>query len=175
MKTIQPTELHGKYSQGESPCLIDVRTPSEYQSLHATYAQNIPLNRLSSDVVKSNPSPLYIICQSGGRSASACQKLIDAGVTEVVNVAGGTLAWDRANLPVVRGKSSISIQRQVLMTAGSLILIGVIAGYTFHPGAYLLSGFVGGGLLYAGVTGTCAMATLLAFMPWNNRRDRCDL
>jgi predicted branched-subunit amino acid permease len=59
--------------------------------------------------------------------------------------------------------------RQVQIGAGSLVLIGIILGTLVAPGFYALSAFVGAGLVFAGTTGFCGMAHLLARMPWNRR------
>jgi rhodanese-related sulfurtransferase len=97
--------------------------------------------------------------------------LIAAGVTNVINVEGGTRAWDQAGLPVVRGKKTISLERQVRIAAGSLVLLGAALGYFINPLFIGLSAFVGAGLIFAGVTDTCGMGMMLAKMPWNQVRD----
>jgi rhodanese-related sulfurtransferase len=97
----------------------------------------------------------------------ACERLAAAGVASVVNVEGGTLAWEKAGLPVVRGKKAMSLERQVRIAAGSLVLIGTVLGAFVHPYALGLAGFVGAGLVFAGITDTCGMGMLLARMPWN--------
>ena len=120
--------------------------------------------------------PLYVICKSGGRSRQACEKFIKAGFTNVVNVEGGTTACIEAGLPVVRGKKAISLERQVRIAAGSLVLLGAIGSYAFHPALIWLSAFVGAGLVFAGITDTCGMGMLLARMPWNQcstSKDAC--
>ena len=110
---------------------------------------------------------LHLICQSGGRSAMACQKLETAGYEAVVNLEGGTSAWQAAGFPVVEGKKAMSLERQVRIAAGSLIVIGAAIGYFVHPGGFGLSAFVGAGLVFAGLTDTCAMGIMIAKMPWN--------
>ena len=110
---------------------------------------------------------LHLICQSGGRSAMACQKLETAGYEAVVNLEGGTSAWQAASLPLVVGKKAMSLERQVRIAAGSLIVIGAAIGYFVHPGGFGLSAFVGAGLVFAGLTDTCAMGMMIAKMPWN--------
>jgi hypothetical protein len=85
----------------------------------------------------------------------------------VVNVEGGTQAWAQAALPVVRGKKAISLERQVRIAAGSLVLIGSLLSYFAHPYWIALPAFVGAGLLFSGITDTCGMGMLLARMPWN--------
>ena len=75
-----------------------------------------------------------------------------------------------ADLPVEEDRSQpIEIMRQVQIAAGSLVLLGVILGLTVAPGWFALSGFVGAGLVFAGTTGWCGMAYLLAIMPWNRQ------
>ena len=97
----------------------------------------------------------------------ACQKLEAAGYESVVNLEGGTSAWQAAGLQVVEGKKAMSLERQVRIAAGSLIVIGAAIGYFVHPGGYGLSAFVGAGLVFAGLTDTCAMGMMIAKMPWN--------
>jgi rhodanese-related sulfurtransferase len=148
--------------------LIDVRTPSEFRSVHAKDAENFPMESLDVAALPFEKSePLHLICQSGGRSAKACQKLEAAGYEAVVNVEGGTSAWQAAGLPVVEGAKTISLERQVRIAAGSLIVTGAAIGYFVHPGGYGLSAFVGAGLVFAGITDTCGMGMLIAKMPWN--------
>ena len=76
-----------------------------------------------------------------------------------------------AGLPVVRGKKAISLERQVRIAAGSLVLLGVLLGWLVHPAFIGLSAFVGAGLVFAGVTDTCGMGMMLARMPWNQVKD----
>ena len=96
-----------------------------------------------------------------------CQKLESAGFEKVVNVEGGTSAWNGAGLPVITGKNVMSLERQVRIAAGSLVVIGAAVGHFVHPGGFALSTFVGAGLVFAGVTDTCGMGMLIARMPWN--------
>ena len=96
-----------------------------------------------------------------------CHKLEAAGFEKVVNVEGGTSAWLDTNLPSVAGKKAISLERQVRIAAGSLVVIGVALGHFVAPGWFGLSAFVGAGLVFAGVTDTCGMGMLIARMPWN--------
>lgn len=85
---------------------------------------------------------------------------------------GGLEAWRKAGLPLhLDRKQPLPLMRQVQIGAGSLVLVGVLLGYLASPWFFLLAGFVGAGLLQAGVTGWCGMANLLQLMPWN-RPDR---
>jgi hypothetical protein len=83
------------------------------------------------------------------------------------------MAWEAAGLPVTRGKKVLSLERQVRVAAGLLVLTGVILGTWVHPGFHGLAGFVGAGLVFAGLTDWCGMAMLLAKMPWNQRSGQC--
>jgi rhodanese-related sulfurtransferase len=167
--TISPQDLAECIERGEVREIIDVRTPAEFREVHAPAARNVPLDELTPEKVVGTPAdrPIYFVCQGGGRSAKACQKLIGGGITNVVSVEGGTHAWQAAGLPVVRGKKAISLERQVRIAAGSLVLLGILLAYVVHPYLIGLSAFVGAGLVFAGVTDTCGMAMLLARMPWN--------
>jgi rhodanese-related sulfurtransferase len=172
MNTISPTQLYERFQQGEPIELIDVRTPAEFRAVHLSFARPVPLERLdpagfSRSRNGSSGQPLYVICQSGGRGAKACAALAAAGCDQVVNVEGGTEAWVAADLPVVRGKSTISLERQVRIAAGLLVLVGSVLGYFVHPYFMAVPAFVGAGLAFAGITNTCGMAMMLARMPWN--------
>jgi rhodanese-related sulfurtransferase len=156
--------------------LIDVRTPVEYREVHIEHARNVPLDRLDPAAVMKartgNPDePLYVACRSGSRGRQACEQFLAAGFTNVVNVDGGTLACVEAGLPVVRGKKAISLERQVRIAAGLLVLLGALLGWVVHPAFVGLSAFVGAGLVFAGITDTCGMGMVLARMPWNQCRD----
>jgi rhodanese-related sulfurtransferase len=118
-------------------------------------------------LIFSKAQEVHVICQSGGRSMKVCQKLEAAGFEQVVNIVGGTSAWLDAGLPVVEGKKVMSLERQVRIAAGALVVIGAVVGHFYNPAGYGLSAFVGAGLVFAGVTDTCGMGMIVAKMPWN--------
>jgi rhodanese-related sulfurtransferase len=169
----QLAERHGKQNLD----VVDVRTPLEFGEVRAFPARNVPLDRLDPHAVIGNrigtaEEPLYVICKSGARGAKACRLFLDAGYTNVINVEGGTEAWVAAGLPVVRGKKVMSLERQVRIAAGSIVLLGAVAamvtGNIYFAG---IPAFVGAGLMIAGITDSCAMGMMLAKMPWNRRKD----
>ncbi len=169
---ISPTELANRLANEPPLDLVDVRTPAEFEDMHVQGAKNVPLDRLDPTAVQrerndSARQPLYVICRSGGRAEQACRRFIAAGIDDVINIDGGTLACESAGLPVVRGKSTMSLERQVRIAAGSLVVLGVVLGYFVHPYFVGLSAFVGAGLVFAGITDTCGMGMLIARMPWN--------
>lgn len=168
LKTIEPQELQALMGTGQSIQLIDVRTPAEFEEIHATPARNVPLDRLDPEQFRSGKGErLFLICKSGARGIQGCEKLAVSGLESVTNVTGGTDAWNKAGLPVVRGRKTISLERQVRIAAGTLSLTGAILSLTVHPYFAGIPAFVGAGLFFAGVTDTCGMALILARMPWN--------
>jgi rhodanese-related sulfurtransferase len=171
LTTIRPQQLADLCKNGQVE-IIDVRMPVEFRELHVAAARNVPLHELDPLALMqtrngSKDAPLYLICHSGSRGRQACEKFLAAGFPNVVNVEGGTLAWAACGLPVVRGKKAISLERQVRIAAGSLVLLGVLLGSLVHPALVGLAAFVGAGLVFAGITDTCGMGMLLARMPWN--------
>ena len=166
---LQAAEVHRRRSSGEPIDLLDVRTPMEYREVHATGAELVPLDRLNPGAIghRAPGHLLAVLCKSGGRARQACEKLVAAGVPGIILVEGGTTAWVAAGLPVERGKKGMSLERQVRIAAGTLVLAGAVLGFLVHPYFFGLSGFIGAGLMFAGITDTCAMGMLMAKMPWN--------
>ncbi len=137
---------------------------------------NIPLDSLDPDSIMESRNgrreqPLYVMCKSGVRGGKACEKFSKAGYDQVINVEGGVQAWEAAQLPVVRGKKTMSLERQVRIVAGLFVLIGAVLSLLVHPYFIGISAFVGAGLMFAGITDSCAMGMMLAKMPWNQVRD----
>jgi rhodanese-related sulfurtransferase len=171
MRTITPQALSEK-SGDQAIELIDVRTPVEFQEVHIDGAKNIPLDSLDVKALlesrgDSCSDPIYVICRSGMRGGKACDKFLAAGFQEVVNVDGGVMAWEAANFPVIRGKKVMSLERQVRIAAGFLVFSGAALGHFVHDGFFVVPAFVGAGLMFAGITNSCAMGMLIAKMPWN--------
>jgi rhodanese-related sulfurtransferase len=172
IETIAPGDLDALRTNEHAVDLIDVRTPAEFREVHVTFARNVPLGDLLPAVAAgshngSADGPVYLICRSGSRARAACEKLIQAGHRNVVAVEGGTDACVQAGLPVERGPKAVTLERQVRIAAGSLVLLGVILAWLVHPYLIGISAFVGAGLIFAGLTDFCGMGILLARMPWN--------
>lgn len=171
MKTVTAQTL----SQTSDKFILDVRTPAEFESVHIEGATLLPLSDISAEKVKAlaGSHECNIICEAGTRAKKACEQLTSEGFTNLALVEGGMRAWIAAGLPVLRGRAVISLERQVRIAAGSLVLIGVVLGFLVHPGFFGLSGFVGCGLIFAGITDWCGMGILLAHMPWNQASCSC--
>jgi rhodanese-related sulfurtransferase len=171
MKTISPVELQQILAAQPDATVLDVRTPVEFAEVHVPQAQSIPLDELKpSSLQLQKDQPVYLLCRSGQRAAKAAEKFAREGFTQPVVVEGGTLAWIAANLSVTRSAVKvISLERQVRITAGAIVFTGVLLAHFVNFNFIWLSGFVGAGLVFAGVTDFCGMGLLLAKMPWNKR------
>lgn len=171
MKTISPADLQETLATQPSAAVIDVRTPVEFAEVHVPQARNVPLDELKPGALQlPKDQPVYLVCRSGQRATKAAEKMAKEGFSQPIVVEGGTLAWVDANLPVTRSAVKvISLERQVRIAAGSLVLIGIILGWFVHRGFFGLSAFVGAGLVFAGVTDFCGMGLLLAKLPWNRK------
>lgn len=179
MKTISVQDLHNTLASGTPVDLIDVRTPSEYETVHVNGAELFPLDSLACKKVaaarkSAAGSPVYILCHSGMRAKRAAEMLEKAGTCECVVVEGGTAAWVDAGYPVERGERSVlPLDRQLQITMGCIVLTGVLLSRFVNPSWIWLSGFVGAGLIFAGTSGICPMRSLIARMPWNQSK-RCN-
>jgi rhodanese-related sulfurtransferase len=147
--------------------VIDVREPMEYASGHIAGSLNVPLARLHQADLPQGP--LVLVCQSGNRSAKGVQTLLQQSHPHpVTDLQGGIPSWQQAGLLLRRlANAPLPLMRQVQIAAGSLLLLGLILSHIAGPAWILLTWFVGAGLVFAGVSGFCGMARLLALMPWN--------
>ncbi len=171
MKTIKAEDLNC-----DGAVLLDVRTPGEYSAERIEGSRLIPLQKLGKEQVAElvrQGGRCVVICRSGGRARRAATQLEEAGHPDVTVLEGGLNAWLTAGKPVERGRGVIPLERQVRIGAGLLVLVGVILGAWLNPWYLALSGFVGCGLIVAGVTDWCGMGFLLARMPWNAGKTDC--
>ena len=172
---VSPVEVHHRLEGGEGLALIDVRTPGEHGSVNTPAAKLMPLDRFKCEDVFARcggaDAPIAVICKSGMRARRAAEMLHAAGASNVMVVDGGMDGWSGAGLPVVRGKSSLGVDRQVRIVAGSMALAGGLLAVLVNPSFGWLSAFVGAGLVMAGLTDFCPMAILIAKLPWNRSKD----
>lgn len=171
-KRITPQDLMAKKSA--DTCILDVRTPAEIKTAHMPDSLHIPLHeltaeRLQHEITKcgKNGSCVYLLCQGGRRAQIAAEQLHGQIDAELVVIEGGINAVKAANIPLNEGEGVMSLERQVRIAAGFLVLLGVALGFLVSTNFFLLSGFVGAGLMFAGITDTCMMGMLIARMPWN--------
>lgn len=169
LKTISPHAARKLMDEGA--VLVDIRAADEYAREHITEAQHMPVSDIVGKQLPLGEAKAVIYhCRSGQRTQMNADALAACVSCEAYVLEGGLDGWKAAGLAVVTDRSQpLELQRQVQIGAGSLIVLGVILGYTLTPGWFLLAGFVGVGLMLAGITGFCGMARLLMVMPWNKR------
>jgi len=152
--------------------LVDVREPGEYAGEKIPGAKLVALSKLSPKdirlIAEQNNRQIVLYCQSGNRSGIAANKLLNAGFEQVIHLKGGLNNWKQSGYPTeINRNAPISIMRQVQIVAGTLVFTGTILGAFVSPWFLILSGFVGTGLVFSGVSGTCGMGILLAKLSYN--------
>lgn len=175
---ISPAALNRKMKAGAEIVLLDVRSPTEFFSGHIPGARLIPLDDLRQrpqefikDLRLRPYESLYLACHSGARADEAAQLMDKAGAQNLVTVTGGTLAWEQEGMPLKRYGAAMSLERQVQIAVGSLLILKVFFGFTVHELFFVLGAVIGAGLITSGITRWCGMAKLIARMPWNHQRD----
>jgi rhodanese-related sulfurtransferase len=170
--SVSPRELHRRLAAGPPVRLLDVRTPAEFAAAHVPGARLVPLDELDcATFLKQHDAGdklIYVLCQSGGRARRAIEKFQRAGFDGCVLVEGGTQAWIDAGLPVNLGESRVlPLMRQVQIVVGAVSATGAVLALTVNPWFALVPLATGCGLLFAGISGFCGLALVLAKMPWN--------
>jgi rhodanese-related sulfurtransferase len=164
--TITPADARARLKAGAR--LIDIRSPAEFAREHVPGSLNIPQEQLATAALPAGP--LIFTCRSGARTGGCAHQIAERAGPDAVILGGGLAAWSAAGLAVDIDRSQpIDLMRQVQIVAGSLVLIGVLLGALVSPAFFGLSAFVGAGLTFAGLSGWCGMARLLALMPWNQQ------
>lgn len=174
---ISPAALAAFLDTGKPHELLDVRTHPEYVRAHVPGATLIPLNELKVESFladHNSGTPIFVLCQGGTRARKAIEQFERAGCDDCLLVEGGTQAWIDAALPVHRGAHNVlPLLRQVQIVVGSLTATSAVLAFVVNRWFAVLPLFLGCGLLFAGITGTCGMALVLARMPWNLGTDNC--
>jgi rhodanese-related sulfurtransferase len=149
--------------------LIDIREADEFARRHIKGAVSRPLSAFEQAHLKIEPAKDVIFtCRTGMRTNANAARLAQAVTGDSFLLDGGLDAWQAAGLPVeANRKAPMEIMRQVQIIAGGLVLLGVVLGFAVGPGFFGLSGVIGAGLLFAGLSGFCGMAKMLALAPWN--------
>jgi len=172
---LSPAELRTALAADPELRIIDVRTTGEFESAHIAGAYNVPLDQLAdhSAELSSVKQTIVLVCQSGARAGKAEETLRQAGLTNMRLLEGGMGAWSGAGLPVRVTKARWTLERQVRLVAGSIVLVSILLSIAF-PWTRFIGGFIGAGLTFAALSNTCAMGMLLAKLPYN-RGATCDL
>lgn len=171
MQSISPIELRA-VEQAAAIDIIDVRSPAEFAAEHIAGSINLPLDEIDRRALphRTEDAQLVIVCRTGKRATKAMEALAAREVRSMKCLAGGIEAWRAAGFPTRRtGRGVISVERQVRIAAGMLVVIGAALSLIAPIAGAALAGGVGAGLVFAGVTDSCAMGLMLARMPWNKR------
>jgi rhodanese-related sulfurtransferase len=169
IKSVDVNTLKSWIESGDA-VVVDVREPAEHAAEKIATANSIPLASVTKSALPSaNGKKMVIHCRSGKRSTAACEKLLAEDPNlEIYNLEGGISAWSAAGHQIkTSGKFFLPLDRQVQLAIGLMLVTGSVLGYLFSPALFLLTGFIGAGLTFAGLTGYCGLAMLMARMPWN--------
>jgi rhodanese-related sulfurtransferase len=176
-RVLSPADLVRLRAERPETRLLDVRTPGEFEAEHIDGAYNVPLDTLGEhgpEIRAGVAAPVVLVCRSGQRARKAEEALAAAGMDNLYVLDGGMNAWGAAGQPVHRGAPRMSLERQVRIAAGSLAAAGGFLALLVNPLFAAIPAFVGSGLVFAGVTDTCAMGMLIAKLPYN-RPASCDV
>jgi len=168
---ITSAELHERLESSTALRIVDVRTPAEFETSHIPGSYNVPLDVLdehSREIVQllGGDREAVLVCRSGQRSTRAQKLLRNAGLHGGRVLEKGILDWEGQGFSVDRGAQRWDLERQVRLVAGSVILSSVL-GSVVVPRLKWLAAGIGGGLTYAALSNTCAMATVLSKLPYN--------
>lgn len=169
MRKITPKDVAKLKESGEA-LFIDVRTPAEIRQDQLDDCTCVPHEKVAScpnlDVLDRRKE-IVLICASGKRAVIAAEALEKKGFKNLTIMEGGVSQWKADGLPVKEGKGAIALERQVRIAAGLLVAVGAALTFFVNPAWLILPAFVGCGLVFAGLTDTCAMGMMIAKMPWN--------
>ncbi|MDT0596232.1 rhodanese-like domain-containing protein [Glaciecola petra] len=168
INTIDAAEA--KQLHNSSATFIDVREPAEHNTKHIPSSALMPLGKISAaDLEINGAENIVIYCQKGMRGNKACEKLLQQNpALKLHNLAGGIEAWEAANFEVTKGSSSVlPLDRQVQIAIGTLVLCFSLLAHFYSANFNFAAAFVGAGLLFAGLSGFCGLARLIAMAPWN--------
>lgn len=169
--------LQERLATDDSPRILDVRTPAEFESAHIPGAYNVPLDTLREhreELRRHLDEDVVLVCRSGARAAQAEQSLREAGLPGLRVLDGGMVSWQSAGAPVNQGRQTWELERQVRLVAGSIVAGSILASVAV-PQLKWVAGAIGAGLTGAALTDTCAMGMMLSKMPWNRTKDSCDV
>ncbi len=171
LEMVSPKAAHDLISQDPAVKLLDVRSALEFNEVHIKDSVNIPIDMISAKLneIGQSGQSYIILCRTGNRSPMAADMLIQSGISSVKVMAGGITEWQKDRFAVIKGAGGISLERQVRIGAGSLVLAGILLSILVSPWFLGISLFVACGLIYAGITDNCMMGMLLMKLPYNKK------
>jgi rhodanese-related sulfurtransferase len=177
LEMISPKEAQEIMAKDPKFKLLDVRSALEYSEAHINGSINIPIDVLFSkiDSLGQDDQGYIVFCRTGNRSPMAADILVQAGMRSVKVMSGGVERWKKEKLPIIKGVGGVSLERQIRLIAGSLMLLGVILGCLVSWKFIFISAFVACGLIFAGITDSCLMGMLLMKLPYNKKMYKAKL
>ena len=171
LEMISPRDASSLLEQDPQAKILDVRSALEFSQVHIEHSLNIPIDMISAKINELSQSRqnYLVLCHTGNRAAMAADMLIQSGIHTVKVMEGGIIRWQKEKLPVIKGQSGMSLERQVRLIAGSLVLLGIMMSWLLHWAFIFVLVFVSSGLIYAGLTDNCLMGTLLMKLPYNKK------
>ena len=171
LEMISPRDASSLLEQDPQTKILDVRSALEFSQVHIEHSLNVPIDMISAKINELSQSKqnYLVLCHTGNRAAMAADMLIQSGIHTVKVMEGGIIRWQKEKLPVIKGQGGMSLERQVRLIAGSLVLLGIMMSWLLHWAFIFVSVFVSSGLIYAGLTDNCLMGMLLMKLPYNKR------
>jgi glyoxylase-like metal-dependent hydrolase (beta-lactamase superfamily II)/rhodanese-related sulfurtransferase len=171
LEMISPRDASSLLEQDPQTKILDVRSALEFSQVHIEHSLNIPIDMISAKINEMSQSKqnYLVLCHTGNRAAMAADMLIQSGIHTVKVMEGGIIRWQKEKLPVIKGQGGMSLERQVRLIAGSLVLLGIMMSWLLHWAFIFVSVFVSSGLIYAGLTDNCLMGMLLMKLPYNKK------
>ena len=177
LEMISPHDALSLLKRDPQAKILDVRSAFEFSQMHIEPSVNIPIDMLSAKIneLSKSKQSYIVLCHTGNRAAMAADMLMQSGIHAVKVIEGGIVHWQDERLPVIKGEGGISLERQVRLIAGSLVLLGIIMSWQLHWAFICIPLFVSCGLVYAGLTDTCLMGELLMKLPYNKKLYKTKL
>ncbi|UCG34719.1 MAG: MBL fold metallo-hydrolase [Candidatus Omnitrophota bacterium] len=177
IEMISPKEASALISKDSQFKLLDVRSALEFNETHLKDSTNIPIDMLSLKINSlSQSGQKYIVfCRTGNRSPMAADMLLQSGISAVKVMEGGITRWQKEKLPIIKGQGELSLERQVRIIAGSMVLLGIVLAWLAHWAFIFISVVVASGLVFAGLTDNCLMGILLMKLPYNKKIYKAKL
>lgn len=171
LEMVSPQDALALAKKNPQVKFLDVRSQFEFDQDHIKDAINVPIDTFSAkvnDLIKFRQTYI-VMCFSGTRAAMAADMLIQAGASDVIVLDGSMKRWLKEKLPVIKGESGISLERQIRIIAGSIVLFGILMAWLVHWAFIFISAFVSCGLIFSGLTNFCLMGMLLMKLPYNKK------
>jgi glyoxylase-like metal-dependent hydrolase (beta-lactamase superfamily II)/rhodanese-related sulfurtransferase len=171
LEMISPRDASSLLKQDTQTKILDVRSALEFSQVHIEHSLNIPIDMISAKINELSQSKqnYLVLCHTGNRAAMAADMLIQSGIHTVKVMEGGIIRWQKEKLPVIKDQGGMSLERQVRLIAGSLVLLGIMMSWLLNWAFIFVSVFVSSGLIYAGLTDNCLMGMLLMKLPYNKK------